>query len=125
MNRYIQEVIEAHVAIENWLGKGEGDVQALLARFSPVFTMVTPGGNTLDFDSLSAFFQAQPAAKPGLKISLDQITVIAEWPAGAVVSYSEWQSLPGQENTLRHSTVVFSKTGSDLLWLRLHETAAV
>ncbi|MCE0846519.1 DUF4440 domain-containing protein [Buttiauxella sp. A2-C1_F] len=125
MNRYIQEVIEAHVAIENWLGKGEGDVQALLARFSPVFTMVTPGGKTLNFDTLSAFFQAQPAAKPGLKISLEEITVIAEWPAGAVVSYSEWQSLPGQEKTLRYSTVAFSKTDSALLWLRLHETAAV
>lgn len=125
MNRYIQEVIEAHVAIENWLGKGEGDVQALLARFSPVFTMVTPGCKTLTFDSLSAFFQAQRGAKPGLKISLDEITVIAEWPGGAVVSYSEWQSLPGQENTLRHSTVIFSNAGSDLLWLRLHETSAV
>lgn len=123
MNHYIQEVIDAHVAIENWLGKGKGDVQALLARFSPVFTMVTPGGKTLNFDSLSAFFLAQRAAKPGLKISLDEITVIAEWPAGAVVSYSEWQSLPEQEKTLRHSTVVFSKTDSNLLWLRLHETA--
>ncbi len=124
MNHYIQEVIDAHVAIENWLGNGKGDVQVLLARFSPVFTMVTPGGKTLNFDSLSAFFLAQRAAKPGLKISLDEITVIAEWPAGAVVSYSEWQSLPGQERTLRHSTVVFSKTDSNLLWLRLHETAA-
>ena len=125
MNRYIQEVIEAHVAIENWLGKGEGDVQALLARFSPVFNMVTPGGKTLNFDSLSAFFQAQPAAKPGLKISLDQITVIAEWPAGAVVSYGEWQSLAGHEKTLRNSTFAFSKTDSAVLWLRLHEIVAV
>ncbi|MFB0713251.1 hypothetical protein ACEU59_19085 [Buttiauxella noackiae] len=59
-----------------------------------------------------------------MKVSLDEITVIAQWPAGAVVSYSEWQSLPGQETTLRHSTVIFSNTGSELLWLRLHETAA-
>ncbi|TNV13106.1 DUF4440 domain-containing protein [Buttiauxella sp. B2] len=124
MNHYIQEVIDAHVAIENWLGKGEGDLQALQARFAPEFTMVTPGGKTLNVDSLSAFFLAQRAAKPGLNISLGEITVIAEWPAGAVVSYSEWQSLPEQENSQRYSTVIFSKTGSDLLWLRLHETAA-
>jgi hypothetical protein len=124
MNHYIQEVIDAHVAIENWLGKGEGDFQALLARFAPAFTMVTPGGKTLSFDSLSAFFQSQGAAKPGLKISLVDITVIEQWPAGAVVSYSERQSLPGQQSTLRHSTVVFSMTGSEMFWLRLHETAA-
>ena len=35
MNRWFKEVLDAHVAIERWLGRGEGDVQALLGRFSP------------------------------------------------------------------------------------------
>ena len=35
MNRYIAEVIAAHVAIENWLNQGEGSADALMRRFSP------------------------------------------------------------------------------------------
>ncbi|MGB7800659.1 DUF4440 domain-containing protein [Buttiauxella sp.] len=121
MNPYIREVIDVHVAIENWLGKGEGDVEALLARFAPSFSMVTTGGAKLDFAMLSAFFRGQGAAKPGLKIVVEEITIVEDWLTGAVVSYSERQSLPGQEATLRYSTVVFA----DGKWKLLHETMAV
>ncbi|WP_145563641.1 DUF4440 domain-containing protein [Yersinia aldovae] len=123
MNPFVNEVITAHVAIENWLGKGEGDVQALLAHFSPTFSMVTVGGGKLDFAALSRFFQGQKAEKKGLKIELSNIETVAKWPEGAVISYSEKQSLPGQLATLRHSTAVFSLTDSVLLWQRLHETS--
>ena len=34
MNRYIAEVITAHVAIENWLNQGEGSAEALLHRLA-------------------------------------------------------------------------------------------
>lgn len=121
MNQYVQETIDAHIAIENWLGAGKGDLKALLNRFSPAFSMVTPGGAKLDYSMLCAFFEGQQGARPGLKIELEEIKVVAEWPAGAVVSYSERHSLPGSEPTLRHSTVVFTP---GLSWLRLHETAA-
>ncbi|STV73119.1 putative cytoplasmic protein [Klebsiella michiganensis] len=40
MNRYIAEVIAAHVAIENWLNQGDGSADALMRRFSPDFTMI-------------------------------------------------------------------------------------
>ncbi len=56
MNHYINEVLEAHVAIENWLGKGEGDVQTLLDRFSQDYSMITITGTMLDHESLSRFF---------------------------------------------------------------------
>ncbi|MCT4708439.1 MAG: DUF4440 domain-containing protein [Ewingella sp.] len=121
MNRYQKEVIDAHIAIENWLSAGEGDGQALVARFSTAFSMVTTGGAKLDFPALCAFFNGQQGAKPGLKIELEEIEIVAEWPTGAVVSYSEKQSLPGGTVSMRHSTVVLN---SDLLWLRLHETTA-
>ncbi|MEX0445938.1 hypothetical protein [Xenorhabdus sp. SGI246] len=56
MNHYINEMLEAHIAIENWLGKGEGDVQALLDRFSQNYSMITVTGTMLDHKSLSHFF---------------------------------------------------------------------
>ncbi len=33
MNPWIQEVIDAHVIIEQWLGRKEGSAQALMSRF--------------------------------------------------------------------------------------------
>ncbi|CAI1211569.1 DUF4440 domain-containing protein [Serratia quinivorans] len=122
MNRYFTEVIDAHVAIENWLEKGTGEEQALLARFDPAFSMIALNGSRLDFAALSAFFHAHRAAKPGLEITIEEMTLVAEWPTGAVVSYREKQMLPGQAATLRNSTVVFEQTQTGLGWRHLHET---
>ena len=44
MTHFEQDIIDVHVMLENWLGKGEGDVDALLAHFQPDFMMLTPGG---------------------------------------------------------------------------------
>ena len=40
MTHFEQEILDIHVALENWLGAGEGDRDALLARFRPDFLMV-------------------------------------------------------------------------------------
>ncbi|EFU9363706.1 DUF4440 domain-containing protein, partial [Salmonella enterica subsp. enterica serovar Schwarzengrund] len=42
MNPYKEEIIHAHAAIENWLSKGMGSLEALIARFAADFTMITP-----------------------------------------------------------------------------------
>lgn len=123
MNSYIKEVFDAHVAIENWLGAGEGDLQALLARFSPTFSMIVPGGSKFDFSTLSRFFVDQKGGRPGLKITIKDVALIAQWPTGAAISYTEQQSLPAQEPTLRYSTVIFSQMTNGLVWQHLHETA--
>ncbi|HGE8494568.1 TPA: DUF4440 domain-containing protein [Serratia marcescens] len=124
MNPYFTEVIDAHIAIERWLGKGAGEEQALLARFTPDFSMIALSGAPLDFAALCAFFRAHRAAKPGLEIEIEEMKLVAEWPTGAVVSYREKQSLLGQNATLRYSTVVFERQPSALGWRHLHETAA-
>ncbi|EON2012822.1 DUF4440 domain-containing protein [Serratia ureilytica] len=124
MNPYFTEVIDAHIAIERWLGKGAGEEQALLARFTPDFSMIALNGAPLDFTALCAFFRAHRAAKPGLEIEIEEMKLVAEWPTGAVVSYREKQSLQGQSATLRYSTVVFERLPDALGWRHLHETAA-
>ncbi|KMV36415.1 DUF4440 domain-containing protein [Franconibacter pulveris] len=123
MTPYFTEVLQAHVAIEAWLGKGDGDVNALIARFSPDYSMITLSGAVLNHDQLSQFFLAQRAAKPGLRIEVDEMRLLAEWPQGAAVSYRERQSLPGQPATTRRSTVIFTLKESQPLWRHLHETA--
>ncbi|TQI81837.1 hypothetical protein FHU10_3225 [Serratia fonticola] len=122
MNRYFTEVIDAHVAIANWLGKGTGEVQPLLARFHTDFCMIALNGSKLGANELGVFFQAHRAAKPGLEIVIEEMKLVAEWATGAVVNYREQQTLPDQPATLRYSTVVFTQTADGLRWLHLHET---
>ncbi|SUE06443.1 Uncharacterized protein conserved in bacteria [Pantoea agglomerans] len=46
MNRYFKEVLDAHELIRNWLCNIEAHdevCEELLARFSPAYSMVTPG----------------------------------------------------------------------------------
>lgn len=65
MNPYKEEIIHAHAAIENWLSKGMGSLEALIARFAVDFTMITPGGICLDYPALGAFFPGAARVSPG------------------------------------------------------------
>ena len=120
MNRYFREVIDAHQAIEAWLSEGSGD--ALLSRFDAEFSMITLGGTAIDYSALSAMFSSQRGARPGLQITLDRLTLLAEWPQGAVVLYREHHHQPGQTPIVRWSSVLFTLQGERLLWRHLHET---
>ncbi|ECB6449932.1 DUF4440 domain-containing protein [Salmonella enterica subsp. enterica serovar Larochelle] len=123
MNPYKEEIIHAHAAIENWLSKGMGSLEALIARFAADFTMITPGGVCLDYPALGAFFQAQRGCRPGLVIVVEHIDLVAEWPEGAALRYRERQQLPGQAET-RWSTVILKRERGRIVWRHLHETTA-
>ncbi|EBP3038713.1 DUF4440 domain-containing protein [Salmonella enterica] len=116
MNPYKEEITHAHAAIENWLSKGMGNLEALIARFAADFTMITPGGVCLDYPALGAFFQAQRACRP------EHIDLVAEWPEGAALRYRERQQLPGQAETVRWSTVILKRERGRIVWRHLHET---
>lgn len=122
MNRYIREVIEGHVAIEAWLGRGEGDLAALLGRFCQDYSMVTPGGSLIDYAALSTLFGSQCGGRPGLQIEVDRCVVLQEGPGGATVLYRERQTLPEKGSTLRWSTAVFRLENGEPRWRHLHET---
>ena len=128
-NPYFDNVLSTHVLIRQWLG-GEvaapAQCAALLARFSPHFTMMSPGGKQLDAAGLTAFFEAAGGSRPGLQMHISDLLLIQESAAGACVAYREVQSLPGGDNTERWSTVVYEKTQDGaLLWRHLHETWVV
>lgn len=124
MNTWFKEVIDAHVAIEQWLGAKEGDVEALLARFSADYSMVALSGAKLDYPGLCGFFKAQGGSRSGLQIQVDELTLLDEWPQGAAVLYRETQTLNGS-STVRWSTVIFRREGDKVLWRHLHETGQV
>lgn len=125
-NPYFDDVLSTHVLIRAWLG-GEAaaaeNCARLLKCFSPDFTMVAPGGMQLDYAALCGFFLGAGGSRPGLGMRITDLRLIQESAAGATVSYREFQSLPGAENTERLSTVVYEKTPDGaLLWRHLHET---
>lgn len=122
MNPYKDEIIHAHAAIESWLSKGMGSMDALIARFAADFTMITPGGVCLDYPALGAFFQAQRGGRPGLVIVVEHIDLVAEWPECAALRYRERQQLPGQAETVRWSTVILKRERGRIVWRHLHET---
>ena len=127
MNPCFDDVLSTHVLIREWLS-GEAAAEncaQLLARFSPDFTMVAPGGMRLDHAGLTGFFQGAGGSRPGLAMRITDLQLIQESATGATVSYREFQSLPGAEDTERWSTVVYEKTPDGaLLWRHLHETWA-
>lgn len=122
---YFDEVIQAHVAIEQWFAVEEdaAALEKLLERFSPQFSMISPLGRVLDFAELSALFRTAGGQKRGFRIELSELRGIALHAGGATVSYREQQTDATGLHSDRRSTVVFEKQpGGQIVWRHLHET---
>lgn len=122
---YFNEVTQTLVDIEQWFSgtADKGLLTQLLARFSPQFSMIVPGGNALDYPGLSELFDKLGGARPGLKISLSEWRGIDQHAGGATVSYREVQSdASGVLNDRRATAVIERLPSGALLWRHLHET---
>lgn len=123
MTPYETEIIDVHVALENWLGEGKGEVAALLARFQSDFMMIPPSGAHVDHAALGRFMDSQRGSRPGLKIVIDELTTLQTWDTGAVLHYRETQTRPELPVNVRWSTAVLNQEGETITWRLLHETA--
>jgi hypothetical protein len=122
---YFDEVIQAHIAIEQWLAEDQDEsaLERLLTRFSPQFSMISPLGRVLDFAALNELFLLAGGRKLGFRIELSDLRGIALYDSGAVVSYREQQTDATGLHSDRRSTVVFEKqAGGKVVWRHLHET---
>ncbi|MDZ5435670.1 DUF4440 domain-containing protein [Pseudomonas fluorescens] len=122
---YFDEVIQAHVAIEKWLAEEQdaSELECLLTRFSPQFSMVSPLGRVLDFDALEQLFVLAGGKKLGFRIQLSELRGLALHNGGATVSYREQQTDATGLHSDRRSTVVFEKQADGkVLWRHLQET---
>jgi len=122
---YFDEVLQAHVAIEQWFAVEEdaAALEKLLQRFSPQFSMISPLGRVLDFAELSTLFRMAGGQKHGFRIELSELRGIALHADGATVSYREQQTDATGLHSDRRSTVVFEKQpGGRIIWRHLQET---
>ncbi|MFJ2982898.1 MULTISPECIES: DUF4440 domain-containing protein [unclassified Pseudomonas] len=124
MNPYLEEVVELHVLIEALFARGEGTVAAMVERFHPDFSMVTPTGIQVGLTEVGTLFTQRSGAQPGLKIELAELETLAQWPEGALVRYHEIHRTPGQAAKTRISTALFSHLDDRVVWRHLHETWA-
>ncbi|HKS33548.1 MAG TPA: DUF4440 domain-containing protein [Enterobacteriaceae bacterium] len=122
MTPWETEIIDAHIALENWLGQGDGDFDALLERFRADFMMIAPSGVHFDYAALAHFLDSQRGSRPGLKIVIDELTTLQTWSNGAVLHYRETQTRPEQPVNVRWSTAVLNQEGDRITWRLLHET---
>ena len=122
--QYFDEVIQAHVAIEQWLAEERdlSELEQLLTRFSPQFSMVSPLGRVLDFEALNELFLLAGGKKLGFRIELSELRGVALYDGGAVVSYREQQTDATGLHSDRRSTVVFEQLDDKVIWRHLHET---
>ncbi|HEF4757866.1 TPA: DUF4440 domain-containing protein [Pseudomonas putida] len=123
-SEYFDEVIQAHIRIEKWLAEEQDpyELDHLLTRFSPQFSMVSPLGRILDFDALSELFTLAGGKKLGFRIELSELRGLALHDSGATVSYREQQTDATGLHSDRRSTVVFEKVDGKILWRHLQET---
>lgn len=125
LNPAFNEVLQAHIAIEQWLS-GTAPVSQLdhlMGRFSPHYSMITLPGQCLDYQGLYRLFQQAHGKRPGLQIRIDELQQITCGPDTAVVSYREWQADAVGNSSQRRSTAVFEHDNGALRWLHLHETS--
>ena len=122
------EIDVLHQCFEDWFnGRSSKTAEA----FSPMdtalgeaFVIVMPHGAKVERAPLLKVLYEAHTGRPGIRIWIENVRVLAEGGSLVVAEYEEWQE-EGGETTSRHSTVVFRRNAempNGLEWLRVHET---
>lgn len=123
---YLDALDASVVDIERWLSGTDTSpaaLEALIASFSADFTMIMTDGRALDRDATRALFAKLGGAKPGLRIALSDIRVLAADATHAVLTYLEAQHAASGELPARRATAVFARDAAGIVrWTHLQET---
>jgi hypothetical protein len=123
---YLDVLDASLVAIERWLSgvdTSPAALDAMLAPFSAEFTMIMTDGRALDRDGTRALFAKLGGAKPGLRITLSDIRVVADDASHVVLTYFEAQHAASGALPARRATAVFERDAAGVVrWTHLQET---
>lgn len=125
VNPYFAELAAVNADVQAWYNSAAdaGVLEHLMARFSPQFSMILPNGETLHHATLHEIFAKNGGQYPGFEISITDMTMVAQYPSGAVVTYNERQSDGQGKRTLRRSTAVLELNAQGKVrWRHLQET---
>ena len=123
---YLDTLDASLVAIERWLSgvdTAPGALDALLASFSADFTMILTDGREVDHDGTRALFAKLAGAKPGLRITLSDIRVLAADASHAPLTSPGAQHAASGGLPARRATAVFERDAARVVrWAHLQET---
>lgn len=123
----LREVAHTHTLIEQWLSSAECPntvLDALLQRFEPGFSMISPSGTRLEDGGFPSVFSRLRGARAGLRIEIDELTLVYEDAGSAMVTYRETQAWH-EGASERRATALFVLAGdAHVAWRHLHETWA-
>ena len=120
------EIRRFHEALVDWItgAMAEGDFDLAIGdALDPDMLWITPSGEEIARDNLTASLRRSHGANPDFRISIDEVRLVGSGPGLIVASYVEHQT--GARNSpavnIRVSTAVFSWSDR-LRWRHLHET---
>jgi len=123
---YLDVLDASLVAIERWLSgvdTSPAALDAMLAPFSAEFTMIMTDGRAVDRDGTRALFAKLGGAKPGLRITLSDLRVVATGASHVVLTYVEAQHAASGALPARRATAVFERDAAGVVrWTHLQET---
>ncbi|MGE8364663.1 hypothetical protein [Cupriavidus sp.] len=123
----LREVADTHTLIEEWLSNAECPdpvLDKLLQRFEPGFSMISPNGTRLEERGFPSLFTRLRGARAGLRIDIDELTLVYEDAGSATVTYRETQTW-NEGASERRATALFVLAGdARVAWRHLHETWA-
>ena len=122
------EIDILHRCFDDWFNGRVSRTSEAFDRMEAVlgesFVIVMPHGGKMERAPLLKVLHEAHNGRPGIRIWIENVRLLAEDHDLVVAEYEEWQEEAG-ETTSRHSTVVFRRNDAmpnGLEWLRVHET---
>ncbi|ONM47807.1 hypothetical protein [Nocardia donostiensis] len=119
-------VHDLHTDLATWLGTAAPD--AVFDRFAaaqhPLFTMVTISGETLARDALLTGLRGAGNTRPGLRITISDITDLVRDTGTAVLRFLETHHYEGVSTQRWVTAVLVADAEHRWLWRSVHETPA-
>ncbi|WP_133493404.1 hypothetical protein [Alcanivorax sp. 24] len=118
-----ESVLELHEWIAEVFQRKESSnaLKKLYGAFHRDFRMTTINGQVWDPGQVRQLFTDRQGARPGLRISIEHIAVIADYGDDIWVRYQETHD-EGGEQLVRQSTACVQVIGREWCWRYLQET---
>lgn len=131
MSEYLKdvrrEIEDLHVFFVDWFN-GKAPKSALASRFSARFhrdfVFISPDGNVLQLDQLTAGITSAYGKTPGVRIKVRDVQIRHDLGQYLVATYTEWQigsKRASRTNNGRLSSVILSKQWP-MQWVQVQET---
>ncbi|TGD94273.1 DUF4440 domain-containing protein [Methylobacterium nonmethylotrophicum] len=122
--RAAAEIDALHRLLQAWFrAEGSDDPAPVLAHFDERFSMTTPAGGILPFETFARAFPGLRGSRPGLVMTITDVMVQFADARSALVTYRERQTFGEVDNLRRSTALLLDRPDRPTpVWMSLHET---